>query len=269
MKQYPKQIPITITEGFKKTLSSLSQGEVTIGLSGVNHIYKSYQEGEKLPERELNPQVALFAHPDREFRFAYDQDTKVKTIVNVRRDMVRGIELLEATGSTVKVLKWNPADGKGLDDLIAKTGPLAYADAHKNAVSSAVDKKIHYRTEYNKLAGKVRASLGNIGENRLNLEVFVAAVLKGDKHDGQRVISESDKVRQLKKEQLQLVDSYLHAMKKVAGTYLNMTSKKIPDLDKTADKMVRQQMAQHQVNLQQQQQHKYNLKVEIEPEIER
>ncbi|NJO93915.1 MAG: DUF3854 domain-containing protein [Hydrococcus sp. RM1_1_31] len=40
VKQYEK-IPITITEGFKKTLSSLSQGYVTIGLSGVNHIYRS------------------------------------------------------------------------------------------------------------------------------------------------------------------------------------------------------------------------------------
>ena len=270
VKQYPKQIPITITEGFKKTLSSLSQGEVTIGLSGVNHIYKSYKDGEKLVERELNPQVAVFAHPTREFRMAYDQDTKVKTIVNVRRDLVRGIELLEATGSTVKVLKWNPEEGKGLDDLISQAGPLAYAEAQKGAASSSIDKQIHYRTEYNKLSNKARAALGEIGENRLNLEVFIAAVLKGDKQDGQRVISESDKVRSLKREKPHLVDSYIYAMKKVAGTYLNMASSNTPDLDSAADKMVRQQMAKHQVALQgSRASRSQSSELKVEPEMER
>ncbi|WP_036489121.1 DUF3854 domain-containing protein [Myxosarcina sp. GI1] len=244
IKQYP-EIPITIAEGFKKTLASLSQGEVTIGLSGVNHIYKSYQDGKKLPQRELNPQLSVFTHSNREFRFAYDRDTKTKTIINVRRDMVRGIELLEAKGCKVKVLKWNADEGKGLDDLIAKAGPLAYTEAHKNAISSDLDKKIHYRTEYNKLAEKVRQSFGNIGSKRLDLEVYIHGVLKGEKADGARILSESDRVRFLRKNQYQLTDSYIAAIVKVAGTYKNLSEQNTSDLDALAQKMVERHTIKH------------------------
>ncbi|MDJ0647124.1 MAG: MobF family relaxase [Xenococcaceae cyanobacterium MO_188.B19] len=248
VKQYP-QIPITITEGFKKTLSSLSQGEVTIGLTGVNHIYRSTDDDKKkLAKRQLNPEVAVFANPEREFRFAYDQDTKVKTIINVRRDMVRGIELLEERGCNVKVLKWNSEDGKGLDDLISQAGPIAYAEAHRNAVSSDLDKKIHYRTEYNKLAKRVKEELGDdLSSERLDLEVYIRSVLKGDKEDGTRVVGESDQSRLLKQEKPQMVKPYLEAISHVAGTYKSLSDKNTPKLDYWAKKMLKQQTAKFKV----------------------
>ncbi len=231
VKQY-SQIPITITEGFKKTLSSLSQGEVTIGLTGVNHIYRSKDDkGNKLPRRQLNPEVAVFADPEREFRFAYDQDTKPTTIVNVRRDMVRGIELLEAQGSQVKVLKWNPEDGKGLDNLIANKGASAYAIAHKEAISSDLDKRTHYRTEYNKLAKRVRQELGsNISDERLELEIYIRMATKGELADGSRVVGESNFARLLKKEQPHMVEPYLKAIAHVVGTYKRLSDQDTPDL---------------------------------------
>ncbi len=248
VKQYP-QIPITITEGFKKTLSSLSQGEVTIGLTGVNHIYRSTDDDKKkLAKRQLNPEVAVFANPEREFRFAYDQDTKVKTIINVRRDMVRGIELLEERGCNVKVLKWNSEDGKGLDDLISQAGPIAYAEAHRNAVSSDLDKKIHYRTEYNKLAKRVKEELGDdLSSERLDLEIYVRSVLKGDKEDGTRVVGESDQSRLFKQEKPQMVKPYLEAISHVAGTYKSLSDKNTPKLDYWAKKMLRQQTVKFKV----------------------
>ena len=248
VKQYP-QIPITITEGFKKTLSSISQGEVTIGLTGVNHIYRSRDDDKnKLAQRELNPDVAVFVSPTREFRFAYDQDTKAKTIVNVRRDLVRGIELLEAEGCKVKVVKWNSEDGKGLDDLISQAGAAAYAEAHRNATSSDKDKKIHYRTEYNKLAKQVRNELGdNISSERLDLEIYIRSVLKGEKADGTRVVGESDKSRLFKKEKPDLVKPYLEAISHVAGTYKSLSEQNTPKLDYWAKKMLKQQTAKFKV----------------------
>ncbi len=248
VKQY-SQIPITITEGFKKTLSSLSQGEVTIGLTGVNHIYRSKDDhGNKLPQRELNPEVAIFASPEREFRFAYDQDTKPTTIVNVRRDMVRGIELLEAKGSQVKVLKWNPSDGKGLDDLIANQGASAYAKAHQEAISPDLDKRTHYRTEYNKLAKRVRQELGsNISDERLELEIYIRMATKGELADGTRVVGESDFARLLKQEQPHMLKPYLKAIAKVAGTYKNLSDKNTTDLDALAKSMVNQHTVEFQL----------------------
>ncbi len=248
VKQYP-QIPITITEGFKKTLSSLSQGEVTIGLTGVNHIYRSKDDnGNKLPQRQLNPEVAVFADPEREFRFAYDQDTKPTTIVNVRRDLVRGIELLEAQGSQVKVLKWNPSDGKGLDDLIANKGASAYALAHQEAISSDLDKRTHYRTEYNKLAKRVHQELGNnISDERLELEIYIRMATKGELADGARVVGESDFARLLKKEQPHMVEPYLKAIAHVAGTYKRLSAQNDPNLDTLAKKMVNQHLVKFQL----------------------
>ena len=190
----------------------------------------------------------MFVSPEREFRLAYDQDTKVKTIVNVRRDLVRGIELLEAKGCKVKVVKWNPEDGKGLDDLISQTGAAAYAEAHRNAVSSDKDKKIHYRTEYNKLALQVRKELGNqISDERLDLEVYIRAVLKGEKADGTRVVGESDFSRLLKKEKPQFAQPYLQAISHVAGTYQRLSENNTPKLDFWTKKMVNQQTAKFKV----------------------
>ncbi|NJO93914.1 MAG: DUF3854 domain-containing protein, partial [Hydrococcus sp. RM1_1_31] len=140
----------------------------------------------------------MFAQPGREFRFAYDSDTKPTTICNVRRDLVRGIELLEARGATCKVVKWNPTDGKGLDDLIVNKGAKAYALAQQNAIASLRDKGTHYRTEYNKIAKQVRFEIGDLGNERLDLEIYLRAFYKGDIADGARVIGESDRVRSLR-----------------------------------------------------------------------
>jgi hypothetical protein len=110
-------VPITITEGVKKTWASLSQGVVTIGVSGVNGLYRSNDSfGNRLSKRLLNEDVAVFTEaakqletfitPGREFRFAYDKDDNPNTVRNVRRDMVRGIELLQERGCTCKIVAW-------------------------------------------------------------------------------------------------------------------------------------------------------------------
>ena len=238
VKQY-SQIPITITEGFKKTLSSFSQGYVTIGLTGVNHIYRSTDEDKnKLPARELNPEVAVFATPDREFRFAYDQDTKVKSILNVRRDLVRGVELLEARGSNCRILKWDSQQGKGLDDLIANKGASAYDDAQRDAIIPAKDQQIHYRTEYNKLAKKTLVEFGQLDNLQKDLEIYTRAVLKGEKADGTRILQQSDRYRQLIHQNPQQAQDYIESIAAIAGTYKRLQSAQTKNLDSWAERLV-------------------------------
>ncbi len=192
-------VPITITEGAKKTWASLSQGEVTIGVSGVNGLYRANDpDGNPLPTRQLNEDIAVFATPGREFRFAYDQDKKASTIRNVRRDLVRGIELLEANGCTCKVAKWNPDDGKGLDDLISNRGPLTYTKAIALAESSARAKRTHYRTQYNAIARQVRVNYPDPSPELLDAEVYLRTIAKAELADGDRFISQSDQVRAIK-----------------------------------------------------------------------
>lgn len=162
--------------------------------------------------------------------------------------MVRGIELLEARGSKVKVLKWDSSDGKGLDDLIANNGASAYTKAHQKAISPDLDKRTHYRTEYNKLAKKVYRELGNnIPDERLDLEIYTRMALKGELADGARVIGESDFARLLKKEQPKTLEHYLKAVSHVAGTYQRLSAKNIPNLDVMTKQIVNDQWAEFQL----------------------
>ena len=193
------EIPIVVTEGFKKTLSSLSQGEVTIGLAGVNALYRARgDDKEKLPERQLNAEMAIFATPGRRFTFAYDSDSKTSTVFNVRAELVRGVELLEARGSDVRVSKWKPELGKGLDDLVVNQGPTAYAAALSRAESAEREKRLYYRTQYNALSKEVRKAKPDLAGVALDIEVYLLAITKGELKDGERFLSQSDQARTLK-----------------------------------------------------------------------
>jgi len=214
-----KEIPITITEGWKKTLASLSQGEVTIGVSGVNALYLANdQEKNKLPQRQLNEELAVFATPRREFKFAFDQDTKVSTVMNVRRDMVRGIELLEARSCTCKVVKWDSQLGKGLDDLIANQGPLAYTRSQLSSVSSEGEKKAHYRTQYKLLMKTVVAEHQQLPQEYKDVEVYLLALQRGDGIDGDHFLSQSDYARTL--DSSEQVRTYVDHIKALVPQYM-------------------------------------------------
>ncbi|MBW4554207.1 MAG: relaxase domain-containing protein [Aphanocapsa sp. GSE-SYN-MK-11-07L] len=192
-------LPITVTEGVKKTWASLSQGEITVGVSGVNGVYRAKDnEGYPLSRRQINPELEVFATPGREFRFAYDQDSKGSTIRNVRRDLVRGVELLEARSCVCKVTQWQPQQGKGLDDLIANHGPRAYTAEIARAQPADREKRLHYRTEYNAIARQVKAELPGLSAQSLEGEIYMRALSKGDAKDGDRVLSQSDQARSLK-----------------------------------------------------------------------
>ena len=191
-----ENLPIVVTEGYKKTLASLSQGYITVGISGVNALYRAKDEDQyKLPERQLNSAFLPFCTPGRQITFAYDQDTKLSAILNVRRDMVRTIELIEPLGPEVRVAAWDTDEGKGLDDLIAGVGPVAYDQAIVQAEPADRAERTHYRTLYNRLAKATRELHPEWTPTQVDMAVYKVAVLKGDNHDGDRVISQSDAAR--------------------------------------------------------------------------
>jgi hypothetical protein len=106
----------------KRRFQFESRGGNDWGIRGQCLYLANDQEKNRLPQRQLDEAIAVFATPGREFKFAFDQDIKVSTVMNVRREMVRGIELLEARGCACKVVKWDGSLNKGLDDLIVNQG---------------------------------------------------------------------------------------------------------------------------------------------------
>ena len=213
------EIPIVITEGIKKNLASISQGEVTIGLAGVNALYRARDnDKEKLPQRVLNDEMAIFATPGRNITLAFDSDSRLSTVFNVRAELVRGVELLEAQGSIVKVAKWKPEQGKGLDDLIMNQGPSAYLLALAKAESAEREKRIYYRTQYNALAKEVRKQQPGISGDALDIEVYLLAIERGEPKDGERFLSQSDHARTLKTPQE--ITAYIAHIKDQVPQYL-------------------------------------------------
>jgi conjugative relaxase-like TrwC/TraI family protein len=213
------EIPIYRVEGDKKDAAVTSQGRVVVSGQGVNAGYRSKDQNDvKLPERVLHPQLAMFAVPGREFRYAFDADENVNAILNVRRDMVREAELVEARGSRAYTIPWKPEQGKGVDDLIKISGPLAFEKADQNAKPIESAAKIHYRTEYNRIARQVRKEKPDISAEHLDIEVYLRAIAKGEPKDGDRFLSQSDQARSLKDPNQ--VQAYIDHIKASTPQYL-------------------------------------------------
>ncbi|BDM83899.1 MobF family relaxase [Acaryochloris marina] len=210
-------LPIVLTEGLKKTWASLSQGHLTVGLPGVTALYRAKDEFDnRLPQRELTEYGKALAKSGRKITFAFDQDTKLSAIFNVRRDLVRTIELMQAEGVVCKLAPWNPKLGKGLDDVIAKVGPRYYNTAIAKAISPDAEVKRHYRGQYNSIAKRVQKRLGEIPKERVDLEVYAYCKEYAELNDAYRFISESDHMRAATPEQKRL---YLLAIHKVSPIY--------------------------------------------------
>nr|WP_235112048.1 MobF family relaxase [Acaryochloris sp. 'Moss Beach'] len=201
-------LPIVFTEGYKKTLAALSQGVITVGLPGVNALYRANDKSRQpLPRRELSMAGQVFATKGRQITFAFDSDTKLSSILNVRRDMVRSIELLEEKGCVIKVADWNPQHGKGLDDLIHNKGAAAFLKALQSAQSGSKSKRSHYRYEYNRL--------NKFCEN--DIAIYLEAHKRGEAMDGYRVILQSDTMRELKGDKAR--KRYMKAVVDLTGPY--------------------------------------------------
>ena len=130
------KIPIIITEGAKKAACLITNSYVSIALPGISGGYRKEKDswGNDTGKRFLIPELEVFAHPDREIIFAFDNDTKPKTIANVWKAIQRTGALLEKKGGKVSVITWNTPD-KGVDDLIVALGIEFFHVLYKNRQS--------------------------------------------------------------------------------------------------------------------------------------
>lgn len=120
------ELPITITEGGKKSLCLLSHGEIGIALIGVNGGYRAKDKLGNPVEAYLIPELERFCQPGRKITLAFDQDSTLKTRRRVANALSRFGGLLQARGCEVFVTQWKPEQGKGVDDLIVNHGVEAW-----------------------------------------------------------------------------------------------------------------------------------------------
>jgi conjugative relaxase-like TrwC/TraI family protein len=188
---YP-QIEIQITEGAKKAEAIASQAYAAIGLPSITGGYRSKDSnGEPLTKRMLHEELAIFAQRDRPILIALDEDTKAKTISDVRRDTVRMGELFEASASRVRVAHWSNKT-KGSDDFIVNEGPKAWEQRIAKAAPLSWEAQKYYKEQYGKLQGYVQKIHGKAPDPR-KLDIAVAFV--ADPRDAAKILCFSPQIK--------------------------------------------------------------------------
>lgn len=120
------KIPVIITEGAKKAGALLTVGYVAIALPGIFNGYRNPkdEQGNHKGNCFLIPDLAKLAIRGREFIICFDQDTKPKTVADVRKAIANLGRLLERKKCRVRVVSW-PEPQKGIDDLLVHHGQEA------------------------------------------------------------------------------------------------------------------------------------------------
>ncbi|MBD1843339.1 DUF3854 domain-containing protein, partial [Cyanobacteria bacterium FACHB-63] len=108
-------IPVAITEGWKKAVKLTQEGYPAIALRGVSmwH-YKG--------TTEPFPLLKEFATEGRKITIVFDQDSKAKTVKNVSREIRKLSVALEALDCKIRIAVWHESCGKGIDDAAVKMG---------------------------------------------------------------------------------------------------------------------------------------------------
>ena len=128
-------IPRLWTEGAKKAGAALTAGYAAIALPGVYSGYRSKDKlGNPIPP-QLIADVEAMTQPGSIHYLSFDQDEKPSTRHNVAIAMTRFGQLLQAQGCEVRIVRWHPNQGKGIDDLIANHGPDAFHQAIESALT--------------------------------------------------------------------------------------------------------------------------------------
>ena len=193
-------IALLITEGAKKAGSLLSAGYVAIALPGI---YSGFRQekiwGNAIGLPYLIPQLLPFCGGGREVVFCFDQDTKAKTVKNVRTAIERTGKLLGYKGCKVSVARWSPY-WKGIDDYIFSQGMESLDQVFSERISldqykienfSAItpDLKINERYIPQSLeipeSAKIVAIKAPKGTGKTE---FIAAKIKEAKARGQKVL---------------------------------------------------------------------------------
>jgi Domain of unknown function (DUF3854) len=130
------EVPLCITEGAKKAGALLSAGYGTVALPGINNGYRTPKDdqGKRIGKSHLIPQLAKLAASGREIYLVFDQDVKPTAVNAVNAAIKKTGYLFQKAGCQVKVVTWDSALGKGVDDLIASQGQACFTQAYDDAL---------------------------------------------------------------------------------------------------------------------------------------
>lgn len=193
-------LPISITEGLKKALLLIQEGNPAICLRGIANWHCK-------GTRELFPILQHFATRDRKIHIVFDQDTKPRTIANVACQIRQLGQVLQNYGCDVFVTTWNHASGKGIDDAFVQEG----ADWLDQTIATSLTldewKKCGLKRQYFEIIRRLktlllspdRDTIGGYLPELPSIEVGSVTVLAANTGSGKTVRTEEDIIRKWRK----------------------------------------------------------------------
>lgn len=130
------KLPRVLTEGGKKGLSGLSLGYILLSLYGCQSGAPTKdKDGNKIAPKPI-PDLSRFALEHTIWLFALDRDEKeaTKTTVNFAKKRLSQALQRETSKCFVEDIFWKPEQGKGLDDLVVKSGSGSFDGAYTRAL---------------------------------------------------------------------------------------------------------------------------------------
>jgi hypothetical protein len=132
-------LPVTITEGAKKTASLLCAGYAAIGLPGIWNFSDTNDKSVDSWKRPLNPWLqSFFSRFEKlDITIAFDSDTRTTTAQQVYSAACRFANKIAwqikqknkksrkkqtRQSVSVKIAQWHPEFGKGIDDVLVQNG---------------------------------------------------------------------------------------------------------------------------------------------------
>lgn len=167
-----KAIPLLPTEGGCKALSLLSHGFVSLSLYGSSAAWQKKES--KYDKKVLLPQLREAAR-GRAVHFAFDSDVKPSAQIRVRQSIAAiGKAFYQKIATEIKVLSWNPEQGKGADDFLSQTGIEAFQEVIDVALSFPEWKKASAQKwaldTYNLYAARAKADYQAIAPTVLDCD---------------------------------------------------------------------------------------------------
>jgi hypothetical protein len=127
-------LPIIICEGAKKAAALLTQGYVAIAIPGITSGYRVIKDKfGKITRRQLIPDLAVFAHKNRQFYVCFDFETQSKKITAINNAISQMGCLLQQQNCPVKVVEL-PGKEKGVDEFIAAQGVAKFDKIYHQSV---------------------------------------------------------------------------------------------------------------------------------------
>lgn len=171
-----KNVEIWITEGEKKALKLVQEGEKAIAIGGVWNFKAGKNSDESAKDKELWQEIDEFLIPGRTVYLAFDMDFNKNSAV--RQAMIQLALVFYNRNVNIRIAKWD-SNFKGIDDyLISEEADIQTVKEKAIGILEYIEKNPEYSQEA--LSVLKNINFNDIAKNKLQATFKKIGILKKD-----------------------------------------------------------------------------------------